>query len=99
MITYGYIVRTRHAHKEAEMQTVYDKTAPKKATNLSINSNLLNKARELDINLSSTLEYALEQKIRQTVRESWLNDNRTALENCNSLAEEHGLFADNHRPF
>jgi len=81
------------------MQTVYDKTAAKKATNLSINSNLLNQARELNINLSSTLEHALEQKIRQAVHESWLNDNRIALENCNSLAEEHGLFADKHRPF
>ncbi len=81
------------------MQAIYDKTAPKKATNLSINSNLLNKARDLDINLSATLELALENKIRETTRQRWLEENKKALENCNSLAEEHGLFADKHRPF
>ena len=81
------------------MQNVYDKNAPKKATNLSINSNLLNKARDLDINLSATLELALENKIRETTRQKWLEENKEALENCNALAEEHGLFADKHRPF
>lgn len=32
---------------------------PKRAANLSINGDLLNKAKELDINLSATLEHAL----------------------------------------
>ena len=81
------------------MQTIYDKAAPKKATNLSINSNLLNKARKLDINLSATLEQALESEIRRTTREAWLENNKSALENCNALASEHGLFADKHRVF
>ncbi len=81
------------------MQNLYDKAAPKKATNLSINSHLLHKARDLDINLSATLESALEEKIRETTRQQWLAKNKEAIENCNSIAEEHGLFADEHRPF
>lgn len=81
------------------MQQLYDKEAPKKATNLSINSNLLAKARELDINLSATLEKALESSVRQSVKERWLEENKQSLENCNSLVEEHGLFADKHRGF
>ena len=81
------------------MQNIYDKQAPKKPTNLSINSNLLTKARELNINLSATLEKALESEVRQSTREKWLEENRKALENCNELAQEHGLFADKHRGF
>jgi antitoxin CcdA len=37
------------------MLPMYDSQAPKKATNLSINSDLLNRARALDINLSAVL--------------------------------------------
>lgn len=81
------------------MQNIYDKHAPKKPTNLSINSNLLTKARALNINLSATLEKALESEVRQSTREKWLEENRKALENCNELAQEHGLFADKHRGF
>lgn len=81
------------------MHNLYDKAAPKKATNLSINSNLLSKARDLDINLSATLESALEDKIRETSRQKWLEENKAALKNCNALADKHGLFADKHRPF
>ena len=81
------------------MQHIYDKYASKKPTNLSINSNLLAKARDLDINLSATLERALESEVRQSAREKWLKDNKKALENCNALAAEYGLFADKHRGF
>jgi antitoxin CcdA len=81
------------------MQQIYDKEAPKKPTNLSVNSNLLAKARDLDINLSATLEKALESEVRQSTREKWLSNNKQALGNCNSLAQEHGLFADKHRGF
>ena len=75
------------------------KKPQKKATNLSINSDLLAKARDLDINLSATLEKALESAVRLSAKEKWLEENKEALENCNSLVEEHGLFADKHRGF
>lgn len=52
------------------MLEVYDKKAPKKATNLSINSSLLAEARELDINLSATPERALESAVRESKNRS-----------------------------
>lgn len=81
------------------MQHIYDRAAPKKPTNLSINSNLLAKARDLDINLSATLEKALESEVRRSTRNRWLRENKQALDNCNELTQEHGLFADKHRGF
>ena len=41
----------------------YNTQAPKKPTNVSINSDLLQKAKSLNINLSATLEHALATSI------------------------------------
>lgn len=81
------------------MHTQYDQSAPKKATNLSVNSDLLAKARAFNINLSATLERALQSEVRKSSRQQWLKENQRALDNCNSLTVSGGLFADKHRPF
>ena len=81
------------------MRPVYDDTAPKKATNLSINSDLLRKARELDINLSSALEQALEQIVKRRLYETWLEENRAAIESYNEHVERRGVFSDGVRGF
>jgi antitoxin CcdA len=81
------------------MQPLIDNAAPKKATNLTINRDLLAQARSLNINLSATLEWALTEKIRQEKRNQWRQDNREAIEACNELAEQNGLFSDKHRVF
>lgn len=46
------------------MAELYNAAAPKKAANLSINSDLLQKARALNFNLSATLERASCRRIR-----------------------------------
>ncbi|MES9941083.1 MAG: type II toxin-antitoxin system CcdA family antitoxin [Candidatus Thiodiazotropha sp. 6PLUC7] len=81
------------------MPLFYDSKAPKKATNLSINSDLLLKARAQKINLSATLERALAQQLRQSERKKWKSDNREAIEALNELVEKHGLFSDSFRDF
>ena len=81
------------------MQPISDSNALKKATNLSINKDLLAEARSLKINLSATLEQALTEKVRNERRKQWLVDNKQAIETCNELAEQSGLFADKHRTF
>lgn len=79
------------------MQPLSGNAASKKAANLSINRDLLAEARSLNINLSATLEWALTEKIRQEKRNQWRKDNREAIDNCNILVEENGLFSDKHR--
>ncbi|MBY0579643.1 MAG: type II toxin-antitoxin system CcdA family antitoxin [Burkholderiales bacterium] len=51
---------------------IYDPAAPKKSANLSVNADLLNQARALDINLSQMLEKHLAETIRQARRAEWL---------------------------
>lgn len=81
------------------MLPIYDSQAPKKATNLSVNSDLLNKAKALDINLSAALEQALAQLLKQRQQEQWLKENRAAIEAYNQEVEAHGAFGDTLRSF
>lgn len=81
------------------MRQIYDTNTPKKPANLSINSDLLNEAKALKINLSATLESALLNELKAARREKWLAENKEAIAACNKLADTHGLFADKHRAF
>lgn len=83
----------------ALMLIFYDKEAPKKSANLSVNSDLLKQARNLKINLSATLEHALAQQVKKAAKENWLKDNKQALQTLNELAEENGLFSDPYKKF
>ena len=81
------------------MQTTIRQQTHKKATNLSINAELLQEAKELKINLSATLEKTLTTEIAKRKRELWIKNNKAALENCNAHTEKHGLFSDDYRVF
>lgn len=81
------------------MPPVFDPQAPKKAANLSINGDLLSKARELDINLSATLELALAAALKQKQREQWLANNADAIGAYNEHVEKQGVFSDGARSF
>jgi antitoxin CcdA len=81
------------------MQPVFNPQAPKKAANLSVNADLLSRARELNINLSATLEQALIQALEQRRREEWLVRNRDAIDAYNEHVEAHGVFSADVRSF
>ncbi|WP_242102807.1 MULTISPECIES: type II toxin-antitoxin system CcdA family antitoxin [unclassified Lysobacter] len=65
----------------------------KRATNVSINQGLLEAAKALDINLSATLERALEAEVRARKRERWREENRGAIEGYNAWVAEHGVLS------
>lgn len=81
------------------MQTTFNPSAPKKAANLSINTDLLNQAKALQINLSATLEQALTELIRDKLRQQWLQDNQQAIMQYNQRVEAEGCFSDSLRNF
>ena len=81
------------------MNPAFDTRAPKKPTNVSINSDLLAKAKELKINLSATLETALSELVNAKQRDLWKRENKAAIEAYNQLVEEHGTFSDDFRSF
>lgn len=81
------------------MQPLYDHEAPKKATNLSLNSDLLKKSRAMNINLSATLEQALKDKLAGNEAEKWAEENKNAIRAYNDFVEEYGCFGDEFREF
>ena len=78
---------------------IFDQSAPKKSANLSINADLLQQAKRLNINLSQTLEQHLAEIIRQAQRSQWLAENKGALDDYNRRIEKHGTFSDGLRRF
>lgn len=86
-----YSVRERNA--------LYDVGAPKRPANVTVNADLLRRARELDVNLSQTLENALVDQVAVRVRERWLAENRAAIEAYNREIDQHGCFSDSLRSF
>ncbi len=81
------------------MNYVYDPQAPKKPTNVSINSDLLQMAKTLKINLSATLERALTEQLRDEQRAAWLRENAEAIQAYNQFVETNGTFSDSIRKF
>lgn len=81
------------------MNQAYNTQAPKKPTNVSTNSDLLEKARSLNINLSTTLEQALAKKLRNEQRAQWLRDNSDSIKAYNQFIETNGTFSDSVRKF
>jgi len=81
------------------MEYHFDTSSPKRPTNLTVNSDLLDTARKLRINISATLEDALITKVRQKMRTEWLADNKLAIESYNQFIENNGVFSDGIRKF
>jgi toxin CcdB len=74
-------------------------SVPKRATNVSVRSDLLSAAREAGINLSATLERALTEELAEVKRKRWLEDNRDAIAAYNEHIDKHGAFSDDLRSF
>jgi antitoxin CcdA len=72
-------------------------SALKKPTNVTIRSDLLAQARELEINLSQEFEQHLSEVVRKRRAEQWLKDNREAIEAYNRHIERDGLWNDEYR--
>ena len=66
--------------------------APKKATNLSLNSKVLQAARDLGLNLSQTVDSLLAQEVRRLSVARWVAQNQSTVDACNQRVDEQGLW-------
>ena len=76
-----------------------DRTVAKRATNVSIRSDLLDAARDAGVNLSATLERALAEELANVRRARWREENREAIAAYNEYVDAHGTFSDGVRTF
>ncbi|MBF9152923.1 type II toxin-antitoxin system CcdA family antitoxin [Novosphingobium jiangmenense] len=82
---------TRHDHDFVRAQ--------RKATNVSLESSLVEEARRLGINLSRACEAGLASEIAKAHARQWQIDNAEALASSNDWVERHGLPLARHRQF
>jgi antitoxin CcdA len=78
---------------------LYNANAPKKPTNLTINSDLLSQAKDMKINLSATLENALAEALKSKKAEQWKEENKESIFAYNEMIEANGVFSDGIRMF
>jgi len=71
----------------------------KRATNLSIDAQLLQSAKDAGINLSAALEERLREILRERERQAWREENRAAIEAYNERIERDGVFSIGRRRF
>jgi antitoxin CcdA len=79
--------------------SVYDKTAPKRAVNVSLNSDLAAKAKALGVNLSEALEMRLAELVAVAERQQWLTANAGAINAYNERVESGSILSDFENPF
>jgi antitoxin CcdA len=63
----------------------------KRSVNVSIEAGLADEAKAAGINMSATLERALNDELKQHRTRTWLEENREALASLNAYIEKHGL--------
>jgi antitoxin CcdA len=81
------------------MRMAFRTSAQKRATNVSLPADLIDEARRLNINISQACEQGLEQQVRKSKAEEWLEQNRESLEEWNRWVEKNGLPLARYRQF
>ena len=82
------------------MRAEHLKSRPlKRSANLSIRSDLLQVAKNDNVNLSQMLEQVLTEYCRKKQQQVWIEENKKAFSDYNRLIEEHGMFSDDRRLF
>ena len=71
-----------------------DRPTRKRAVNLFVDTELLDEARRLRINISETLESRLRTIVRSELERRWLEANKPAIEAYNQRVARDGLLAD-----
>jgi antitoxin CcdA len=75
------------------------KTPFRRPTNISLDSAMIEEAKELGINISRACEQGLARQISDERGRRWLEENREAIEASNAYVAEHGLPLEKHRLF
>ena len=92
-------VLTRVFFWEVTMVTATMRIRSKRTVSVTLEPRLLERARAAGINLSATLTAALQREISGSEADRWKRENRAAMQELNSITEEHGLLSDDYRSF
>ncbi|WP_026613599.1 type II toxin-antitoxin system CcdA family antitoxin [Ensifer aridi] len=75
------------------------RSTARRPTNLSLDGDLLSKARDLKINVSRAAEEGIAQAIRAEQEKLWRIENAEAIADANAMVEKRGLPLAKYRQF
>jgi antitoxin CcdA len=70
------------------------RNAPKRPINLSLNSKILDMAKEMGLNISQTVDALLTEEVMRQYWQRWQVDNAQAIADYNARIEREGTFAE-----
>jgi antitoxin CcdA len=68
-------------------------------TNLSLRPELVERAKQLGLNISELVDAALARAIAEAEGRRWAEENREAIDEYNALVAKRGVFGDGRRRF
>jgi antitoxin CcdA len=71
----------------------------RRATNVSLDSELLREAKALEVNISRACERGLAQAVAAAKEKRWLEENGKALDAANAFVQARGIPLARHRKF
>ena len=74
-------------------------TTARRATNVSLDANIVAEAKELGVNVSRACEKGLLADLREARAKRWQVENREMIDACNKWVREHGLPLEEYRMF
>jgi antitoxin CcdA len=87
----------RQSHEPAVSKPV--RKTSRKPTNVSLPSDLLDRAKELDVNISRASERGLREEVREAEARVWAAEHAGFITEMNARIERDGLPLDEHRLF
>jgi antitoxin CcdA len=73
---------------------LYQPPPKKRAVNVFVDTELIDEARRMRINLSETLERRLRTLVRADQEKRWMDENKNAIEAYNARVAQYGLLSD-----
>jgi antitoxin CcdA len=71
----------------------------KRAINLSLNAQVLEKARELGLNVSATVDALLAEEVKRVYWQRWNEENKEAIDHYNARIAKEGIPLARYRSF
>ena len=96
---HGNIIRSIPIVSRTSDMTTTDTAPARKATNVTLDAELLERARRLKINISQASEDGVARAVTAKQAALWLQDNQVALDSSNAYVSQHGLPLARHRNF
>jgi antitoxin CcdA len=93
---YGYKTMKRPLQKSGITASA---EMARRATNVSLDTALLDEARALGINVSRACEHGLAEAVAEERARRWQHENQAAIASSNEFVERHGLPLARYRQF